>query len=53
MGFTREYPLHVLTRRLWSWRDEFGNERFWSRWLGGRLQQRGAEALWPFVSGFA
>ena len=53
MGFTREYPLHVLTRRLWSWRDEFGNERFWARWLGARLQQRGAEALWPFVSGFS
>ncbi len=53
MGFTREYPLHVLTRRLWSWRDEYGNERFWARWLGERLQQRGAAALWPFVSGFS
>ena len=26
IGFTQEHQLHYLTRRLWSWRDEFGNE---------------------------
>ncbi|HLY52380.1 MAG TPA: acyl-CoA dehydrogenase, partial [Steroidobacteraceae bacterium] len=26
IGFTHEHRLHQLTRRLWSWRDEFGVE---------------------------
>jgi hypothetical protein len=26
IGFTQEYTLHYATRRLWSWRDEFGSE---------------------------
>src|SRR5699024_8026443 len=25
MGFTREHSLQFTTRRLWSWRDEFGD----------------------------
>jgi acyl-CoA dehydrogenase len=35
-GFTHEHSLHRLTRRLWSRRDEFGNESHWSRELGRR-----------------
>lgn len=27
LGFTIEHPLHRSTRRLWAWREEFGNER--------------------------
>jgi acyl-CoA dehydrogenase len=27
IGFTHEHSLHRLTRRLWSWRDEFGTEK--------------------------
>jgi acyl-CoA dehydrogenase len=34
MGVTREYPLHQLTRRLWSWRHEWGTTREWRRRLG-------------------
>ncbi len=26
IGFTFEHNLHFLTRRLWSWRDEFGKD---------------------------
>jgi len=37
IGFTEEHELHHFTKRLWSWRDEFGNEAFWSRELGERL----------------
>ncbi len=34
MGFTQEHPLHFATRRLWSWRDEFGHETFWQERIG-------------------
>ena len=34
IGFTEEHELHRFTKRLWSWRDECGNEAFWSRDLG-------------------
>jgi acyl-CoA dehydrogenase len=37
MGLTRDYPMHLLTRRLWSWRDEFGSEQYWSKVLGRHL----------------
>jgi acyl-CoA dehydrogenase len=49
IGFTHEHSLHRLTRRLWSWRDEFGNESFWSLELGGTLLAAGADALWPTI----
>jgi acyl-CoA dehydrogenase len=47
IGFTREYSLHPLTRRLWSWRSEFGNDRFWSHVLGKQVIAAGADAFWP------
>jgi acyl-CoA dehydrogenase len=34
---TREHQLHLLTRRLWSWRDEYGSDRYWSRRQGQHL----------------
>jgi acyl-CoA dehydrogenase len=34
IGFTEEYPLGTFTRRLWSWRDEFGDEGFWNGVVG-------------------
>ncbi len=50
MGFTHEHTLHHFTRRLWSWRDEFGNEAFWQRRLGKRLAATGADGLWDFIT---
>ncbi|MEZ5743644.1 MAG: acyl-CoA dehydrogenase family protein [Sphingomonadaceae bacterium] len=47
IGFTEEYPLHPLTRRLWAWRSEFGNDAFWSGHLGKTIAERGADAFWP------
>lgn len=46
IGFTQEYHLHYSTRRLWSWRDEFGNEAYWARRLGGEVAAAGAGRLW-------
>lgn len=50
MGYTYEYPLHFLTKRLWTWRDESGSESEWARWLGQHIAAQGAEALWPFLT---
>jgi acyl-CoA dehydrogenase len=51
MGFTYEHSLHQATRRLWAWREEFGNETHWATQLGHMVAGRGADALWPFVTG--
>ncbi len=51
MGFTYEHSLHHATRRLWAWRDEFGNESYWAIQLGRMVAARGADNLWPFVTG--
>ena len=50
IGFTHEHGLHRLTRRLWSWRDEFGTESHWSREFGRGLITAGADALWPMIT---
>jgi acyl-CoA dehydrogenase len=50
MGFTREHNLHHLTRRLWSWRDEFGNETHWQTRIGEMALKQGADKLWPFLT---
>ncbi|MEW6256452.1 MAG: acyl-CoA dehydrogenase family protein [Pseudomonadota bacterium] len=47
MGFTREHILHVFTRRLWAWRDEFGNDAHWQERIGRVVCAEGGEALWP------
>jgi acyl-CoA dehydrogenase len=51
MGFTQEHPLHFATRRLWSWRDEFGHESFWQERIGRLVCGRGGEGLWPMLTG--
>jgi len=50
IGFTQEYELHRLTRRLWSWRDEFGNEAEWQRIVGRAALHAGADGLWPMIT---
>lgn len=50
IGFTYEHPLHFATRRLWSWRSEFGTENRWSEELGRTLADNGATKLWPFLT---
>jgi len=34
IGVTHEHQLHHFTTRLWTWRDEHGNERYWAVRLG-------------------
>ncbi|HXQ52238.1 MAG TPA: acyl-CoA dehydrogenase family protein [Stellaceae bacterium] len=51
MGFAREHRLNLYTRRLWSWREEFGDESYWWGWLGRAAARVGGDALWPFLTG--
>lgn len=51
MGFTRDHSLHRYTRRLWSWRDEFGSESDWAARIGRMAATVGGEALWQFLTG--
>ena len=46
IGFTREYSLQQRTRRLWSWRDDFGTETEWADELGRAVVAAGADNLW-------
>jgi acyl-CoA dehydrogenase len=47
IGFTDDHPLHLFTRRMWSWRDACGAERVWARRIGEAALARGGDALWP------
>lgn len=46
IGFTREHHLHYWTQRLWSWRHEFGNDRYWSNRLGRLVLAEGGGNFW-------
>jgi acyl-CoA dehydrogenase len=50
IGMTREYTLHHFTRRLWTWRQEWGSEARWSRAVGEQVTAAGADVLWPRVA---
>ena len=50
MGVTRDYPLQYLTRRLWSWRHEWGTTTYWRRQLAMRAHGAGANALFDLIS---
>ena len=50
IGFTYEHALHFVTRRLWSWRAEFGAESHWAAEIGRGVARRGADSLWPHIT---
>lgn len=50
IGFTDEHKLHYFTRRLWSWRSEFGSAGWWSQKLGRSVAAAGNDAFWPMVT---
>jgi len=51
IGFTQEHALHHITQRLWSWRSEYGNDRFWGERLGELVTRAGAAAFWSDLTG--
>ena len=50
MGFTYEHTLHHFTRRLWAWREEYGNEVYWQARLGRHICALGADNVWDFLA---
>jgi acyl-CoA dehydrogenase len=50
IGFTQEHILHRYTRRLWAWRDDFGNESAWAVKLGQLVAVKGSDGLWPMLA---
>lgn len=53
IGFTQEHKLHWYTTALWSWRDEYGGQRYWSDLLGRAALQAGGSGFWPLVTAAA
>ena len=52
MGFTAEYKLQSLTKLLWQWRSEFGNDRYWADTSGAMVATRVRKEFWPLLSDF-
>ena len=50
MGMTQAYPLHHFSRRLWSWRKEYGTDAHWSAVLGQMATSVGADGLYPLIT---
>lgn len=51
IGFTYEYGLHFLTRKLWAWRAEFGGAGEWGEYLGRIACEDGGEKIWSTITG--
>ena len=51
IGFTYEYGLHFLTRKLWAWRAEFGGAGAWGEYLGQIAFEEGGENIWSTITG--
>lgn len=51
MGITREHSLHLATRRLWAWRDEWGAPHWWSSLVGDRVMDHPSTWLWDVTTG--
>ncbi|HVZ09681.1 acyl-CoA dehydrogenase family protein [Rhodopila sp.] len=50
IGFTKEYALQLSTRRLWSWREEFGPDPEWAVQVGKAACANGADGLWAMLT---
>lgn len=50
IGYTREYALQLSTRRLWSWREEFGSDPEWAARVGEAACAGGTDRLWPMLT---
>lgn len=50
IGMTQEYVLHQLSRRLWSWREEYGSTTFWRAEVGRLAVACGPGEVWRLVT---
>jgi acyl-CoA dehydrogenase len=51
IGYTKEYSLQLATRRLWSWREEFGSDPEWAAKVGSYFCAKGGDDLWTILTG--
>ena len=49
IGFTREHRLATCTGRLWSWREEYGNEAFWQERLASLVDEANGD-VWGVLT---
>ena len=50
IGFAQEYALHRFTRRIQSWRGEYGASSFWNRRIGELILQDKQRSVWSVIS---
>ena len=50
IGYTWEYQLQRFTRRIQSWRGEFGATAFWSRRIGELILAQSCRSLWSIIT---
>ncbi|HZP45900.1 MAG TPA: acyl-CoA dehydrogenase family protein [Candidatus Binataceae bacterium] len=53
IGFTQEYQLHRYTRRIQSWRHEFGASAYWNRRIGELILRDGERSVWSILTATA
>lgn len=51
IGFSHEYRLHLYTKLLWSWREDYLGETYWSGTVADAVIEAGADKLWHLVTG--
>ena len=49
IGFTQDYPLQALTRRMMGWRSDFGGDR-WAEVLGATVMAEGGAGMWTQIA---
>jgi acyl-CoA dehydrogenase len=50
IGVTFEYDLHLFTRRLHAWRDEYGSARYFAQRVARIVAEHGPDQLWPLIT---
>jgi acyl-CoA dehydrogenase len=50
IAFTYDHTLHFSTKRVWSWRSEYGSAGYWQRWIGDLFAAPGGPSLWGYVT---
>ncbi|WP_375392487.1 acyl-CoA dehydrogenase family protein [uncultured Sphingomonas sp.] len=49
IGFTADHDLHLYSKRVWAWREEFGNEAEWNEMVGQAVLDEPAGA-WALIT---
>ncbi len=49
IGFTNEHRLGAYTTRMWSWREEYGNETRWERYVADLVTAQGDD-VWALLT---